>query len=310
MVKDPVPYEDGSAIAFEKMRNYEWGPFIEETANDDAGDQDSLDTRTQSMSSNDMGVDVVKRSDLKKTWWKLQKENLKRKYVQSVMNGGEDPANDSNDSGQSSAFSVKSFASMRSNATSRSKYSTQTNYAKNRNADEIAKNLFLTQEEKEQAIAEYKKSLPPFHIDNLKFPCAKNERPNYDIENIANLILYNEIFAKIEQPAWRKELIKKYGPTGVHYFDYGPLSTAVTWKWDVDRFGDWSVDCKRDLTFNGHKFMLRHREEGTRRSTTLESWLRKMALKRDAKALDDGKWIYKKIYFELILQMEVSFLEL
>ena len=309
MVKNPVPYEDGSAIAFEKMKDYEWGPFIEDDANDNGEDQDVEDqTSKPNLSSNSLGVKVISRSDREKNWWRMQKEILKRKYVQAVMKNGEDAANDSNDSEQSvsSSFSVKSFTPVRSRATTGSKYSTRTDFARNRNADEIAKNLFLTQEEKEQAIVEYKKSLPPFHLDNLKFPCAKNERPNYDVENIANLIVYNEIIAKIEQPEWRKELIKKYGPTGVHYFDYGPLSTAVTWKWDVDRFGDWSVDNRRELTFNGHKFMLRHMD-GTRRSVTLESWLRGMAVKRDAKALDDNKWVFKKLYFELILQMEVSY---
>ena len=218
-----------------------------------------------------------------------------------------DDSDDSNRS-MSSSFSVRSFASLRSDSSTRSNFSTRTGYGnKNskRNADTIAKDILLTREEKDQAIADYKKDLPPFHLDSLKFICAKDEMPEYDVENIANLIIYNEVYAKVEQPTWRKELIKKFGPTGVQYFDYGPLSSAVTWRWDVDRFGDWSMDSKRDLTFNGHKFMLRH-SDGMRRSIALEEWLKKKALKRDAKALDDSKWVHKKIYIESILQREVS----
>ena len=34
--KTPVHYEDGSEVAFEKLKGYEWGPYIEE---DDSEEQ-------------------------------------------------------------------------------------------------------------------------------------------------------------------------------------------------------------------------------------------------------------------------------
>ena len=91
------------------------------------------------------------------------------------MKDGYDSA-DSDDS-TSSRNSIKSFASLRSNATNRSSLSTRTDInsrRSNRRTDEIAEEIFLTDAEKEKALKDYKKTLPPFHLDNLKFACTKD----------------------------------------------------------------------------------------------------------------------------------------
>ena len=47
-------------------------------------------------------------------------------------------------------------------------------------------------------------------------------------------------------------------------------------------------------------------EDGTRSSVNLENWLEKKALERDPAAFEDQNWKHKKLWFELILQMEVN----
>jgi len=73
----------------------------------------------------------------------------------------------------------------------------------------------------------------------------------------------------------------------------------------VQKFGNWSVDSKRELIYNGRNFMQKN-GNGTRSSINLENWLEKKVLERDPKAFENQSWKYKKLWFELILQMEVS----
>lgn len=80
--------------------------------------------------------------------------------------------------------------------------------------EERVNHVELTQEEKEEALAEYKASLPPFHLDSLVFALREDKRPNFNVENVANLIEYNEVHCEYEQPEWRRELICKNGPSG------------------------------------------------------------------------------------------------
>ena len=83
--------------------------------------------------------------------------------------------------------------------------------------EERTDHVELTQEEKEEALAEYKASLPPFHLDSLVFAIRDDKRPNFNVENVANLIEYNEVHCEHEQPEWRRELICKNGPAGKCY---------------------------------------------------------------------------------------------
>ena len=94
------------------------------------------------------------------------------------MKDGYDSA-DSDDSCTStgSRNSVRSFTSLRSSATNRSGMSTRTDINSRRSrrrTDEIAEEILLTDAEKEKALKDYKKTLPPFHLDNLKFACTKD----------------------------------------------------------------------------------------------------------------------------------------
>ena len=90
--------------------------------------------------------------------------------------------------------------------------------------------------------------------------------------------MYNEIYAKLEQPKWRAELIKEHGPAGISTPYYNNLSRASMWKWDIGQFGNWSVDCKREVTYDGVNFMQKQ-SDGVRRSISIEDWLKKKALK-------------------------------
>ena len=87
--------------------------------------------------------------------------------------------------------------------------------------------------------------------------------------------------------------------------EYANLAEVTLWKWNVQKFGHWSVDAKRELTYNGKNFMQKN-ADGTRSSVNLESWLEKKARERDPEAFADPSWKHKKLWFELILQMEVS----
>ena len=119
------------------------------------------------------------------------------------------------------------------------------------------------------------------------------------------MITYNEVYAKLDQPEWRKELIKAHGPAGISTPYYNNLSRASMWKWDIGKFGNWSVDCKREVTYDGMNFMQKQ-NDGVRRSISIEDWLKKKALKRNPKAFENSDWKYKQIWFEFILQTEVS----
>ena len=83
--------------------------------------------------------------------------------------------------------------------------------------EERVDHVELTKEEKEEALAEYKASLPPFHLDSLVFALRDDKRPNFNVENVANIIEYNEVHCEYEQPEWRRELICKNGPAGKCY---------------------------------------------------------------------------------------------
>ena len=73
----------------------------------------------------------------------------------------------------------------------------------------------------------------------------------------------------------------------------------------MEKFGHWPVDAKREIVYNGENFMQK-KPNGRRESINLEKWLEKKALERDPSAFDDPNWRFKKLWFELILQMEVS----
>ena len=50
--------------------------------------------------------------------------------------------------------------------------------------------------------------------------------PPFDIQELANLTDYAMVIAKYEQPLWRKELLKKFGPLGMEKKGYDDLSKA------------------------------------------------------------------------------------
>ena len=55
---------------------------------------------------------------------------------------------------------------------------------------------------------------------------VKNDEdiPPFDIQELANLTDYAMVMAKYQQPLWRKELLKKYGPLGMEKDGYKDLS--------------------------------------------------------------------------------------
>ena len=142
----------------------------------------------------------------------------------------------------------------------------------------------------------------------LIFSKAKDKKPPFNAREIADLIVYYELYARIEQPEWRKKLIAEHGPAGVSYDGYNNYENAALWEWNWSVFGHMPIDKDADLKFNGKNFTER-KEDGYRRAVKLEEWLIARMKKNDPKVFDDGKWKYKKIWLELIKIMEViSFL--
>ena len=50
------------------------------------------------------------------------------------------------------------------------------------------------------------------------------ETPPFNIQELANLTDYAMVMAKYEQPQWRKDLLKTYGPLGMEKEGYNNLS--------------------------------------------------------------------------------------
>ena len=161
----------------------------------------------------------------------------------------------------------------------------------------------------EQKVDALKNELPPFNIDdvkyaNLKFALAPDTKPPFDARQIADQMLYYEIYAVKEQPEWRKKLIREHGPAGVSYDGYNNYSNAALWQWDWSSFGGWSVDVDGKLKFDGKHFWKRT-ETGRRKKVQLEEWLTEIMEEKNPDEFKDGKWRYKKMYCELINIMEV-----
>ena len=69
---------------------------------------------------------------------------------------------------------------------------------------------------------------------------APDTKPPFDANQIADQMLYYDIYAVKEQPEWRKKLIKEHGPAGVSYDGYNNYASAAIWEWDWSSFGDWT----------------------------------------------------------------------
>ena len=270
----PYPIEYGYKAEFENMVRNQWG--YEWAGVDDKGNS----AKTQvNVKSHVPRKRVYEQGNLKQSWRALQlmrekdeKERLKDEYIRGLKSG------------------ITPTPSAMDTAIRR---------------ELRVDHIQLSAEDKEKALAEYKATLPPFHLDSLLFALRDDKKPNFNIEHVANLIQYNEVFCKNEQPKWRAELIKANGPAGTDDPAYGNLAKVTLWKWDVEKFGHWPVDAKREVVFNGENFMQK-RPDGKRESINLEKWLEKKALERDPDSLNDPNWRYKKLWFELILQMEVA----
>ena len=118
-------------------------------------------------------------------------------------------------------------------------------------------------------------------------------------------MLYYDIYAVKEQPEWRKKLIRLHGPAGVSYDGYNNYANAALWSWDWSSFGEWQVDVDGDLKFDGKHFWQRT-GNGRRKKVQLEEWLKEIMEERNPDEFKDGKWVHKKMYYELINIMEVS----
>lgn len=178
----PYPIEYGYKAEFENLiRN---NGFARSNANDV---NSAENTRNRNNSGRNSGRDL-RQGNLKRSWHALQllreekqKEKLKNEYVKGLVTGK-----------MPIPSAIDRAVQM----------------------EEGVHHVELTQEEKEEALAEYKASLPPFHLDSLVFALRDDKRPNFNVENVANLIEYNEVHCEYEQPKWRRELICKNGPAG------------------------------------------------------------------------------------------------
>ena len=65
---------------------------------------------------------------------------------------------------------------------------------------------------------------------------GQNLRP-IDIKHLANLTDYAQIFSKLEQPEWRRKLLKKYGPLGIEKTGYTDFSKVFLWEWSEKELG-------------------------------------------------------------------------
>ena len=161
----------------------------------------------------------------------------------------------------------------------------------------------------EEKISALKNELPAFDpldikYQDIKYALQDDDAPPVDAREIADLMTYYEIYAKHEQPEWRKELIKMHGPAGVSIEGYNDYHSAAIWEWDTRELDDWVVDSKRELKYDGEKFWEKQ-ADGTRVQVPLENWLIDRVKKKNPSALN-GKWKYRELYFELILTLEVS----
>ena len=116
---------------------------------------------------------------------------------------------------------------------------------------------------------------------------------------------YYELIARIEQPEWRKALIKEHGPAGVAIDGYNDYAKAMFWEWKYDQFGDWPVDSEGDLKCDGERFWVR-KENGRRKVIELEKWLNDRMIAENAEVFGNGKWKHKLMYFEYIKITEVN----
>ena len=139
----------------------------------------------------------------------------------------------------------------------------------------------------------------------LQFLTAKDTKPPFDVKEIADLMLYHELFARNEQPEWRKALIKEHGPAGVNHEDYNNYASATIWEWNYGKLGDMPMDKDGELKFDGKNFTQR-KENGNRKMVKLEEWLIARMKNEDATIFDDGKWKYKKMWYALLKILEVK----
>ena len=137
--------------------------------------------------------------------------------------------------------------------------------------------------------------------------------PPIDIKHLANLTDYAQVFAKIEQPEWRKNLLKKYGPLGIEKKGYTDFSKIFLWEWNEKELGRLYFNAERSIFFDGVHFMARAKgrpdsEKIKAFSTNLETWLTECIKMRDPKLLRDTKWRNRNMWHELIRQTQVKLL--
>lgn len=77
---------------------------------------------------------------------------------------------------------------------------------------------------------------------------GNNMRP-IDIKHLANLTDYAQIFSKLEQPEWRKKLLRKYGPLGIEKTGYTDFSKVFLWEWSERELGKFNHITLETKTF-------------------------------------------------------------
>ena len=130
----------------------------------------------------------------------------------------------------------------------------------------------------------------------------------FDAHEIAYAIYAAQVINLVEQPEWRRKLLKKFGPTGTKIDGYENVSQCFLWEWDAKKLGRITIDRERNLIFDGSNFMVKYKKEdgsSSRHSISLENWLIAEIKKKDASVLLDDKWKFKTLWFELMKIMQV-----
>ena len=179
----PYPIEYGREAEFENLCKNEWG--YEWAGVDEKGNSAEVNMPKKEHVPRRR---THQQGNLKKSWHALrllrekeEKEKLKKEYVKEMVTG---------------------------------KAPIPSAIDKEIRIEQGIDGIELSAKDKEEALAEYKATLPPFHLDSLIFALRDDKRPNFNIEHVANLIQYNEVDCEFEQPKWRAELIKAHGPAG------------------------------------------------------------------------------------------------
>ena len=127
---------------------------------------------------------------------------------------------------------------------------------------------------------------------------------------IYRAILFENL-SKLEQPEWRRKLLKQYGPLGIEKKGYTDFSKIFLWEWNEKELGRLYFNADRTIFYDGVHFMARSKgkpdsERIKSFSTNLETWLIECVSLREPNLLREAKWRNKILWHELIRQTQVN----